>query len=173
MQIRDWKKPGQKALKNLIWERLGLHLGGFGGGFGKGLEALGAFWVVLEALFSCLYLEWSSKVFLETSWVDLGSIWEGFGNDLEALGAGLLGCFGIFFSCLYLEWSSKVLLEASGLDSRSIVKGLGRILRGFGEGLAAAQLKFKFKISSCFCLLFFVWQGVCTMNYGTHFELQL
>ena len=26
------------------------HLGGFGGSFGKGLETLGAFWVVLEAL---------------------------------------------------------------------------------------------------------------------------
>ena len=35
MQIRDRKKPGQKAFKNLIWGRLGLHLGGFGGGFGK------------------------------------------------------------------------------------------------------------------------------------------
>ena len=43
--------------------------------------------------------------------------------------------------------------------------------------LAAAQLEFKCKISSCFCLrlfAFFAWARACTMmKCGTHFELKL
>ena len=90
-------------------------MGGFGEGFGRGLEALGAFWVVLEALFSCLYLEWSSKVLLEASDLDFGSIlmgfgrilgrfWEGFGRAWEEFASILgdsgplwtiLGCWGV------------------------------------------------------------------------------
>ena len=69
-------------------------MGGFGEGFGRGLEALGAFWVVLEALFSFLYLEWFSKVLLEASGLDFGSILMGFGRILGRFGQD----FGKFFS---------------------------------------------------------------------------
>ena len=44
-------KRSKKGLKNRIWERLGLHLGRFGEGFGRDLTALGASWVVFGALF--------------------------------------------------------------------------------------------------------------------------
>jgi len=87
------KKRAKKALNNSIWERLGLHLGGFGGGFGRGLEALGASWVVLEALIFMLVFGMVFKSalggFWGASWFDfegfamdlgrvLGGVWEGF-----------------------------------------------------------------------------------------------
>ena len=50
------KRQPKKMLKNVIWDRLGLHLGGFGRGLGRDLESLGASWVVLGALFSMLAL---------------------------------------------------------------------------------------------------------------------
>ena len=135
MQICDppQKKQTQKALKNLIRGRLGLHLGGFGGSFGKGLEALGAFWVVLEAPFSCLYLQWSSEMLLEPSGLDFGSIlmdlgrilggfWKDFGKVWEECASILgdsgplwtiLGCWGVlgrssqdFGWCSLLQWNS-------------------------------------------------------------------
>ena len=42
MQILDVKKKVPKLLKKWIWERLGLHLGRFGGGLGRDLGSLGA-----------------------------------------------------------------------------------------------------------------------------------
>ena len=45
-------------------------LGGFGEGFGRDLEALGASWAVFFPHSSCLYLEWSSKALLEASGLD-------------------------------------------------------------------------------------------------------
>ena len=93
MQIRDRKKQTKKALTNLIWGRLGLHLGGFGGGFGKGLEALGAFWVVLEALFFMLvfrvvFISALGAVWLG-SWFDFNGFGEDFGRVLGGFGRNL------------------------------------------------------------------------------------
>ena len=65
-------------------------MGGFGGGFGMDLEPLGLFWGVF---FSCLHLEWSSKVLLEASGLDFGSILMGLGRIL----GGLWNYFGICF----------------------------------------------------------------------------
>ena len=68
------KKRPKKAIKNQIWERLGLHWEGSGqvlGGIWRLLGPLGSF---LELFFACLYLEWSSKVVLEASGLDFGSI---------------------------------------------------------------------------------------------------
>ena len=95
MQIRDRKNLTEKALKNLIWGRLGLHLGSFGGDFGQGLEALGAFWVVLEALFFMLVFGVVFKSALGAVWpgfrFDFNSFWEDFGMVLEGFWEGLGG----------------------------------------------------------------------------------
>ena len=48
------KRQPKKMLKNVIWDRLGLHLGGFGRGLGRDLEPLGASWVVLGSPFFTL-----------------------------------------------------------------------------------------------------------------------
>ena len=89
------KNQAKKAFKNLIWERLGLHLGGFGGSFGKGLEALGAFWVVLEALFFMLVCGVVFKSALGAVWLgfwfDFNGFWEDFGKVLGTLWEGLGG----------------------------------------------------------------------------------
>jgi len=71
-------------------------LGGFGRGFGRDLEALGASWVVFGAFFSCLYLQWSSKVVLEASGLDFGSILEGLGRILGRFGEGFGRDFDAF-----------------------------------------------------------------------------
>ena len=44
--------------------------------------------------FSCLYLEWSSKVLLEASGLDFGSILIGFGRILGGFGEGFGKGFG-------------------------------------------------------------------------------
>ena len=81
MRFCDRKGLAKKSFKNLIWERLGLHLGGFGGGFGRDLRLLGLLGLFFWPIFSCLYLEWSPKVLLEASWLDLGPIFGGVGKD--------------------------------------------------------------------------------------------
>ena len=75
----------------MIWERLGLHLAGFGGGFGRHLKLLGPLGSILEIFFSCLYLQWSSKVVLEASGLDFGSILGCFGKILGGFGRGFGG----------------------------------------------------------------------------------
>ena len=72
-----------RRLQKKIWGGLGFHLGGPGAGFGRGLEPLGASWAVFQALFFMLVskiLEWSSKVLLEASGLDLGWILIGLGR---------------------------------------------------------------------------------------------
>ena len=64
-------REAKKVVENLTWERLGLHLGGFWGGFGRDLEPLGASWVVLVALFFMLV---SREVFKSA----LGGFWTRF-----------------------------------------------------------------------------------------------
>ena len=54
-------------------------MGGFGGGFGRDLEPLGASWAVLEPLFSMLAF---GVVFKSA----LGGIWAGFLRDLKGFG---------------------------------------------------------------------------------------
>ena len=72
MQICDEKKNVQKTFQNPIWERLGVHLGGFQGRFGRGLEPLGSFWGVLETLFFKLVFGVVSTVLMEAPGLDDG-----------------------------------------------------------------------------------------------------
>ena len=80
--------------KNLIWERLGLHLGGLGGGFGRDSGSLlGPLGLFLGLFFhACI---WTGVQ--KCSWRHLGKIlarfgrvwegfWEGFGRVLARLG---------------------------------------------------------------------------------------
>ena len=62
-----------------IWEGLGEVLGGI-------WRLLGPLGSSLELFFSCLYLQWSSKVVLEASGLDFGSILGCFGRILEGFG---------------------------------------------------------------------------------------
>ena len=73
MQIRDRKRTDQKSPQKSDLGTSWAPFGGFGGGFGKGLEALGAFWVVLEApegaganfefVFYYVFYHWSVQSF--------------------------------------------------------------------------------------------------------------
>ena len=63
----------------MIWERLGFHLGGFGGGFGRHLEALGASWVVFLRCFFMLVF----GMFLKSG---LGGFWSRFWLDFGGFG---------------------------------------------------------------------------------------
>ena len=56
MRFCDRKGLAKKSFKNLIWERLGLHLGGFGGALGPLLGALGRLWAVFLVLKVELFL---------------------------------------------------------------------------------------------------------------------
>ena len=94
------KKQPEKAFKNQIWERLGLHLGGFGGGFGRDLEALGVSWVVFGALFLMLVFGVVFKHalggILAGLWLDLRGLGKGFGRNFQAFW-GILGYCGFFW----------------------------------------------------------------------------
>ena len=126
MQIRDRKKNRPKNPSKIwfgdvlgsIWEGLGEVLGGV-------WRLLGLFGLFWRLFFSCLYLEWSSKVLLEPSGLDFGSILMDFGRILGSFGrvlgeglggicehsgwfwafvdySGLLGCFGQIFARFWL-----------------------------------------------------------------------
>ena len=75
MQIRDRKKPGQQSPQKsdlgTSWAPFGRVWGKFWEGFGGSWGFFGSFW---KLFFSCLYVEWSSKVLLELSGLDFGSI---------------------------------------------------------------------------------------------------
>ena len=75
------KKQAKKVLENLIWERLGLHLGGFGEGFGRDLEPLGTSWGVLGAFFFMLVLRMVFKSVLEGFWAGFWFDFGGFGKN--------------------------------------------------------------------------------------------
>ena len=78
-------ETGQKIpWQGSIWEALGEV-------FGRDLDPLGASWAVVGLFFSCLYLEWSSKVLLEPSGLDFGSILMDFGKILGWSREGLGG----------------------------------------------------------------------------------
>ena len=87
----------------MIWDRLGLYLGGFGRGLGRDLEPLGASWVVFGALFSMLVFGMVVKG-------AFGGYWARFWVDFGGLGRILLlslavSCFlllSLAFSCLLL-----------------------------------------------------------------------
>ena len=72
-----------------IWEGLGKLLGGIW----RLLGPLGSF---LELFFSCLCLQWSSKVVLEASGLDFGSILKGLGRVLGGVGEGFGRDFDAF-----------------------------------------------------------------------------
>ena len=102
-EFTSGQKHAKKALKNLIWGRLGLHLGGFGGGFGRDLELLEASWAASEALFCVHIFVGVFKNALGGSWIGFFLDFEGFGKDFgrllgnfwEALGGVFQhsGCF--------------------------------------------------------------------------------
>ena len=94
MRIHNRKKASQKVLKNLIWERLGLHLGGFGGGFGRGLEPLGASWAVFGALFCMLVFGVVFKSALGGVWLGFCLDSNGFGEDFGWVLEGFWECLG-------------------------------------------------------------------------------
>ena len=84
-------------------ERVALHLGRFGVGFGKDLEPLGTSWAVLEPLFSMLAFGVVFKVLLEASGLDAGSILRGLGRILGGFWEGLRRIFersGRFWSII-------------------------------------------------------------------------
>ena len=84
------RNQAKKAFKNLIWERLGLHLGGFGRGFGRDLETLGASWVVFGSLFFML-------VFAMVFKSGLGGFWVGFWLDFKGVGKDFGKVWGGFW----------------------------------------------------------------------------
>ena len=100
---------------------------------GRVWRLLGLFGLFWRFFFSCLYLEWSSKVLLEPSGLDFGSIlmdlgkilgrfWKDFGKVWEECASILgdsgplwtiLGCWGVlgrssqdFGWCSLLQWNS-------------------------------------------------------------------
>ena len=73
-----------------FWEGLGLYLGGGWESCGKDLEALGASWAVLRALFFMLVFGVVSKSALE-------GIWDGFWLDFEGFGKGFGRVLGGFW----------------------------------------------------------------------------
>ena len=98
------KKTNQKRAQK---SDLGASWAPFGTGFGRILEALGASWAVLRALFFMLVFGVVSKSALE-------GIWVGFWHDLRGLGrvlggfgrvwAGILKDSGLFWATLGLFW---------------------------------------------------------------------
>ena len=110
------------------------------GGIWSLLGPLGSF---LELFFSCLYLEWSSKVVLEASGLDFGSILEGLGSILGGFWEGVGSDFGGFW----------VILACSGLF-RAILGywgGLGQFWEDFGWCCLLVRLLLL--AIACFCLL--------------------
>ena len=90
MQIWGGKIQVKKSRKNWIWEGLGLHLGGFGDGFGRHLEALGASWVVFGGHFLMLVFGMVFKSALgglwARFWIDVRGLGVDFGSILRGLG---------------------------------------------------------------------------------------
>ena len=80
----------KKAFENLIWERPGFPLAGFGRGFGRDLEALGVSWVVFGGLFFMLVF---GMVFKS----GLGGFWVGFWLDFKGVGKDFWGGWGGFW----------------------------------------------------------------------------
>ena len=97
MRIYNRKKTAQKMLKNVIWDRLGLHLGGFGRGLGRDLEPLGASWVVLGSPFFTLVFGVVVKSALGGTSAGLWLDFQGFGEDFGRVWGGFWeGLGGIF-----------------------------------------------------------------------------
>ena len=86
-----------------MWERLGLDLGGFGGGFGRDLEPLGVSWAVFYTPFFLLVFGVIFKSALGGVWVgywvDLGDFGEGLGNKLRGFWL-ILGCSALLWLAL-------------------------------------------------------------------------
>ena len=92
--VKFRKSCGKNASKNdAVFKFVFLSiLGRFGEGFGS---VLGGGWTflaplgpLLSVIFWCLYLEWSSKVLLEASGLDIGWILGGLGRILGGFGEG-------------------------------------------------------------------------------------
>ena len=138
------KKECEFAIKNDPKKLLKIRFGSVLGSIWEGLgEVLGGIWSLvgllgsfLELFFSCLYLEWSSKVVLEASGLDFGSILQGLGRILGGFGMGFrrdFEGFGMILADSGLFW----LFWAIG----AFLDDLGRLLHCF------------FLFVSCFFLL--------------------
>ena len=103
MGIYNRKTTSQKRLQK---SDLGASWAPFGTGFGRILEALGASWAVLRALFFMLVFGVVSKSALEGIWVGFwpdfegfgkgfGRFWEGLGRDFKGFWV-ILGHSGLF-----------------------------------------------------------------------------
>ena len=92
-QIYNTKKQVKKAFKNWLWQRLGLYLGGFGRGFGRDLETLGASWVVFGALFFMLVFGMVFKSGLGGFWARFWPDFTGVGKDFGKVRGGFWAGF--------------------------------------------------------------------------------
>ena len=142
-------------------------MGGFGGGFGRDLEALGASWVVFGALFLILVFGVVFKRalggILAGLWLDFRGVgegvWEVFGSNFQAFW-GILGYCGFFWVKLLSQTSAPALKHPSAVcKGKNALANLSARACDFcwcSLLLAAPELQFEFKISSCFCLLEFI-----------------
>ena len=86
MQTWTGQKMMNKSLKNQVWERFGLHLGGGWKGLGTFLGALGHmltdFWSFLVEFLESFGTRWPPRGVLDRLWESLGRVWAGFWEDL-------------------------------------------------------------------------------------------
>ena len=127
------------------------------GGIWRLLGPLGPFWCLF---FSCLYLEWSSKVLLEASGLDFVSILKGLGWILGGFGVVL----GMDFRGFWVILDCSDILRYWGVLRRSW-EGFGRRCLFFCLLLLAFAL---------LCLAFPFFVLLClALPCGTDFELEV
>ena len=160
-KFRVEKKGSHFGLKSRFGRVLGSIWEGFGEGFGASWGLLGRFGASFFYACICIGLQ-------KCSWRHLGGIFAWFWGGWDRFGEGFGGAWEGFSNVL----GDSDLLSTI-LDDRIVFCWSSQDFGWCSLLLAAAQLKFKFKISSCFCLLLFAWPCVCTTKYGTHFELKL
>ena len=98
MHIWSGKNNAPKLLKNLIWEGLGLNLGGVWVALGRLLSTFGCTWVGFWAFkivsFSSIGPRWAPRGLWHRFWIDFGRVlkrfwevlrgsWDYFGSILE------------------------------------------------------------------------------------------
>ena len=97
-------------------------MGGFGGGFGRDLEPLGASWAVLEPLFSMLAFGVVFKSALGGIWAGFWRDFEGFGRDFGRVLGGLGKDFRTFWVIL-VYYGQFSMIGLFLIDLRKIFAG--------------------------------------------------